>query len=342
MAGPSGVVPALQTAEPAAVSAERQALLAEKAGIKTITIGKDPVPTAADRQRFESRDTIKAARILASIGQIDMFRQIALATSLVLPNAEEEALLVDLTARYDTQFMAMKVARNAMQRGFYLPERAYPLRAVPDVPSPEKAFVLAITRQESGFDPKVRSHANARGMMQLIPSTAKAVARRLGQSYNDSRLYEPEFNMSLGAYHLGELVTRFDGSYIMAAAGYNAGPSRMSKWVSDCGDPRGPNGDPLSFIECHPFNETRNYMMRVTENVHVYRARLNGGSAPLTPWTDVQRGLPAPAVAAITAAARSASWAKMAWRPSRFGHERLTSTATTSGGAPASSSAARA
>jgi soluble lytic murein transglycosylase len=271
-------------------------LAAEKAGIKTISIGKDPIPTAADRQRFESRDTIRAARILASIGQIDMFRQIVLATSLVLPNAEEEALLVDLTARYDTQFIAMKVARNSMQRGFYLPERAYPLRAIPDVPSPEKAFVLAITRQESGFDPKVRSHANARGMMQLIPSTAKAVARRLGQSYNDSRLYEPEFNMSLGAYHLGELVTRFDGSYIMAAAAYNAGPSRMSRWVNDCGDPRGPNADPLSFIECHPFNETRNYMMRVTENVHVYRARLGGGSAALTPWSDVQRGLPAPII----------------------------------------------
>lgn len=271
-------------------------LAAEKAGIKTITVGKDPIPTAADRQRFDSRDQVRAAKILGSIGQIDMFRQIVLATSLVLPNAEEEALLVDMTARYDTQFMAMKVARNSMQRGFYLPERAYPLRAVPDVPAPEKAFVLAITRQESGFDPKVRSHANARGMMQLIPSTARAVARRLGASYTEARLYEPEFNMSLGAYHLGELVTRFDGSYIMAAAGYNAGPSRMARWVGDCGDPRGPNGDALSFIECHPFNETRNYMMRVTENIHVYRARLNGGSAPLTPMADVQRGLPAPIV----------------------------------------------
>ena len=269
-------------------------MAAEKAGATTLTIGKDPVPTQADRARFDNRDMIKAARILGSMGEIDLFRQIVLATSQVLPNAEEEALLVDMTARYDTQIMAMKVARTSMQRGFYLPERAYPMRPIPDVPAPEKAFVLAITRQESGFDPKVRSHANARGMMQLIPSTARAVARRLSVGYSESKLYEPDYNMTLGAYHLGELVTRFDGSYIMAAAGYNAGPSRMSLWIGDCGDPRGPNADALSFIECHPLRETRDYMMRVTENMRVYRARLAGGSAPLTAMVDVQRGLPAP------------------------------------------------
>ena len=269
-------------------------MAAEKAGVTTITLGHDPVPSAADRARFENRDLVKAARILGEMGETDLFRAIVLNLDTVLPNAEEEALLVDLTARYDSQVMAMKVARMSMQRGFYLPERAYPLRAVPDVPAPEKAFVLAITRQESGFDPTVRSHANARGMMQLIPSTARIVARRLGASYSDQRLYEPDFNMSLGAYHLGELVTRFDGSYVMAAAGYNAGPSRMAQWVSDCGDPRGPNADALSFIECHPFRETRDYMMRVTENMRIYRARLAGGTAPLTALADVQRGVPAP------------------------------------------------
>lgn len=271
-------------------------LAAEKAGVTTITLGRDPVPSAADRARFDNRDLVKAARILGDMGEIDLFRQIVLSLDLVLPNAEEEALLVDLTARYDSQIMAMKVARMSMQRGFYLPERAYPVRQVPDVPSPEKAFVLAITRQESGFDPTVRSHANARGMMQLIPSTAKAVARRLSVGYTESKLYEPDYNMSLGAFHLGELVTRFDGSYIMAAAGYNAGPSRMGIWIGDCGDPRGPKADPLSFIECMPLKETRDYMMRVTENMRIYRARLAGGTAPLTAMADVQRGLPAPIV----------------------------------------------
>jgi soluble lytic murein transglycosylase len=269
-------------------------MAAEKAGIKTITLGKDLVPTAADRARFEGRDMIKAARLLGQAGELDLFRALVLHLDDVLPNAEEEALLVDMVGQYDSQLMAMKVARVSMQRGFYLPERAYPLRSVPTVQGPEAAFVLAITRQESSFDPGVRSSANARGMMQLIPSTGRAVANRLGLGYSDSQLYEPDYNMTLGKYHLGELVDKFDGSYVMAAAGYNAGPSRMQTWISDCGDPRGAAADPLSFIECHPFTETRNYMMRVTENMRIYRARLAGGTAPLTAMADVQRGFPGP------------------------------------------------
>ena len=269
-------------------------MAAEKAGIKTITLGRDPVPTAADRARFEGRDMIKAARLLGQTGELDLFRSLVLYLDDVMPNAEEEALLVDLVGQYDSQLMAMKVARVSMQRGFYLPERAYPVRSVPNVQGPEAAFVLAITRQESSFDPSVRSSANARGMMQLIPSTGRAVANRLGLGYSEAQLYQPDYNMTLGKYHLGELVDKFDGSYIMAAAGYNAGPSRMQTWIDSCGDPRGAAADPLSFIECHPFTETRNYMMRVTENMRIYRARLNGGTAPLTAMADVQRGFPGP------------------------------------------------
>ena len=273
-------------------------LAAEKAGVKQIVLGHDPVPSAADRARFENRDLVKAARILGGLGETDLFRAIVLNLDTVLPNAEEEALLVDLTTKYDSQVIAMKVARMSMQRGFYLPERAYPLRDIPDVPAPEKAFVLAITRQESGFDPSVRSRANARGMMQLIPSTARVVAKRLGMPWNEASLYNADYNMSLGAHHLGELVDHFDGSYIMAAAGYNAGPSRMGLWVSNCGDPRGDKADALSFIECMPLRETRDYMMRVTENMRIYRARLNGGTAPLTAMADVTRGMAAPISAA--------------------------------------------
>ncbi len=267
-------------------------MAAEKAGIKTLTIGKDPVPSQADRARFESRDQVKAARMLGSIGELDLFRTLVLTLDTVLPNAEEEVMLVDLAAGYDGPMIAMKVARMSMQRGFYIPERAFPVRTVPAVQGSEPAFALAIARQESSFDPTVRSHANARGLMQLIPSTARAVAGHMGVPYSESRLYEAEYNLQLGSYHLGELTNRFGGSYIMAAAGYNAGPSRMQTWVNDCGEPRGDGADALSFIECMPLRETRDYMMRVTENMRVYRARLNGGSAPLTAAADVTRGIP--------------------------------------------------
>jgi soluble lytic murein transglycosylase len=266
-------------------------LAAEKAGLSTITLTKDPIPTEADKIRFANRDMVKAAKLLGEIGDVDLFRALILALDDVLPNSEEQTLLVDMAARYDSQDLAMRVARVSQQRGFYLPERAYPLRAMPAVRLPDPAFVLAITRQESGFDPNVRSHANARGMMQLIPPTARGVARRLGLSYSDAKLYEPEYNMMLGAYHLGELVDQFGGSFVLASAGYNAGPGRPAQWIGIYGDPRGANSDPLSFIESAPFTETRNYMMRVMENFQVYKARLNGGTAKITPMADLQRGM---------------------------------------------------
>ena len=185
----------------------------------------------------------------------------------------------------------MLVVRAGGAKGHILPERGYPLRDIPQVAtSAEAAFIYGITRQESGFDPGVRSEADARGMMQLLPSTARLVARRLGVSYTASQLYDGDYNMRLGAYHLGELTDRFSGSYLMAAAGYNAGPGRPPEWVSFCGDPRSGGVDPLDFIECIPFSETRNYVMRVMEGMQMYRARLNGGVVKPTLAADLKRG----------------------------------------------------
>jgi soluble lytic murein transglycosylase len=203
----------------------------------------------------------------------------------------EAALLLDAIRGYGDQDTAMKAGRAAAQRGLILADRAYPVRTPPGVQgAPELALVLGITRQESGFDPTVRSGADARGMMQLLPSTASVVARRIGVGYSPARLYEPDYNMQLGSAYLGQLVDRFSGSYVMAAAGYNAGPGRPSQWTSFCGDPRGGSQDPLDFIECIPFSETRNYVMRVLENMEVYRAKMNGGSARITLSADLRRG----------------------------------------------------
>jgi soluble lytic murein transglycosylase len=266
-------------------------LSAEKVGMKTLTIGRDPVPTEADRQRFEGREMVRAARMLAESGQPNTFKLFVQAIDDVLPSVEEVALLVDLARYYGDQDLSMKVARAGAQRGFILPERGYPLVSVPTVPgAAEPAFALSIARQETNFYPQARSGADARGMMQLIPPTARAVANRLGVPWDVSRLYEAEYNMRLGAYHLGELIDSFGGSYAMASAGYNAGPNRPAVWAAECGDPRGGSTDPLDFVECIPFSETRNYVMRTLETMEVYRARLNGGSTPLTLSLDLKRG----------------------------------------------------
>jgi len=177
-------------------------------------------------------------------------------------------------------FDGTTMARLAAQRGQVLPERGYPVRRLPESSPVEAAFALGIIRQESGFDARIKSSVGARGMMQLMPSTAKVLAKRAGvRRFRDSMLDDADFNMRLGSSYLGGLVNQFDGSYIMAAAAYNAGPGRPSSWMNSCGDPRAAKVDPVDYIECIPIGETRNYVMRVLENVEVRsRATRRAGS----------------------------------------------------------------
>ena len=281
-------------------------LAAAKAGLTEISLGKDPEITPADRARFEDRSEIRAARMLGDIGAKETFRSFVQSLATTLPDAGEAAQLVDLARAYGEQELSMKVVRTAAQHGFILPERGYPLRTPASVDGgAETALVLGITREESGFDPHVRSGPGATGMMQLMPGTASVLARRLGYSYSLSKLEDADFNMQLGSAYLGQLVDRFSGSYVMAAAAYNAGPGRPAEWTAFCGDPRSTSTDPADFIECIPFSETRNYVMRVLEATEVYRARLNGGTAPNRLAADLKRGaygygVPAPALTATT------------------------------------------
>ncbi|MGV8928920.1 MAG: transglycosylase SLT domain-containing protein [Brevundimonas sp.] len=269
-------------------------LAAEKAGQTTIALPADPVITRADVAAFEGHELVRAMRILGETGEMSLFRVFAYQLDDDLPGPAGLAQLMDLSRNYGEGFTAMMVGRVASQRGFLMPERQYPIRIPPAVAgSAPLEFTQAITRQESSFDPRARSHANARGMMQFLPATGRNVARQLGLPYSDERLYDADFNMTLGSYHLGDLSRNFGGSILLTTIGYNAGPARPPQWIARCGDPRGGTVDPVDFIECTPFTETRNYMMRVMENMQVYKARLNGGSAPLTLSADLRRGAPA-------------------------------------------------
>ncbi len=268
-------------------------LAAEKAGITTLNLPGEPDPSTEDRQRFESNEIVRATRILASIGEKNLVRVFAYHLDDTLVSPYDISMLFDLVQQSGDQFGAMMVGRAASGRGFVMPERMYPIQLPEQIPGMAPVeFALAITRQESSFDPLVRSHADARGMMQLLPATARGVARRMGRSFSDDQLWDPQVNMTLGSYHLGELLNNFGQSPLLAAVGYNAGPARPPQWTARCGDPRQAQVDPIDFIECTPFTETRNYMMRVMENMAIYKARLNGGSAPLTPSADLARGTP--------------------------------------------------
>lgn len=179
--------------------------------------------------------------------------------------------------------LAVMIAKRAAQAGIELHSAYYPLHPVAQQKLPMAAeMTLAISRRESEFDPVVISHAGARGLMQLMPATAKLVAKELDvlTKHDTARLTtEWDYNAKLGSQYLAGLAAEFNGNVVMMAAGYNAGPRRPTAWMQRYGDPRSGSPDIIDWIEHIPFNETRNYVMRVTESLPAYRARL--GKAPL-------------------------------------------------------------
>jgi soluble lytic murein transglycosylase len=202
---------------------------------------------------------------------------------------QPEGRVVRLAQRTGRPDHPVWVVRRAGAAGLMAPEEGWPT----PFPTPsdllEPALVNAISRQESNFDPEAVSSANARGLMQLLPSTAQLVARRIGVRHQVGMLTtDPAHNMRLGAAYLSDLIGRFGGALPLAVAGYNAGPGRVDEWVGTYGDPRGGSIAMLDWMEQIPFAETRNYVQRVLENVAIYRARDTGSVAgldhPMTRW----------------------------------------------------------
>jgi soluble lytic murein transglycosylase len=263
-------------------------LSAEKIGLKTITLPPDAVPTKADRAALEVRPLVRAARILHQLGEADLFKVFLRQVAVTADRAADFALLMDLSREGGEPFEAMMIGRTAAAKGVVLPERMYPLLTSPPTEGVrDLAYTLAIARQESSFDPRART-SSARGVMMLRPDTARIVAKGMGVPYADAMLWDADYNLRLGNVYLGQMVSRMNGSYLLAAAAYNAGVNRPPRWITACGDPS-MGGDPENFIECVPFGETRDYMMRVMENLEVYRARLSGGTGPLTLSEDLKR-----------------------------------------------------
>jgi soluble lytic murein transglycosylase len=265
-------------------------LAAEKAGRREIVLEKDPVPDAGDRRRFARAEMTRALRLLAAADERRLLRVFGVHYGRIVETRTELVLLVDELRALGEQEVSLLAYRRGAQHGLILHERGYPLAQPPAIAGGvEPALVLAVVRQESQFDARVRSPADARGMMQILPATGRRLARDLGMAWSDELLWNPDANMRLGSRYLGKLSGRFEGSYLLAVAGYNAGPRRPPDWIQFCGDPRASRTDPLDFIECIPFGETRNYVMKVMANYQMYRARLNGGRAKLTAERSLRR-----------------------------------------------------
>lgn len=244
------------------------------------------------RDRFESRELVQVIKRLDSLNRSDrnvIFYR-ALANELTDPGEIE--LVAEMAREHGGNQLALQIGKLAAYRGLPVETTAFPTSAIPKSAKTgqvDKSMVYAIARQESAFNPGAISGAGARGLLQLMPATAKSMAKSVGLPYSKARLTtDPAYNASLGAAFLGQLQSSFGGSFVMTFAGYNAGPSRVKTWVERYGDPRDPNVDVVNWIERIPFTETRNYVQRIMENMQVYRARL--GSPALTIHTDLKQG----------------------------------------------------
>jgi soluble lytic murein transglycosylase len=268
-------------------------LASERIGDKKVTLGAPPLPTAEDLARFNAMPVVQAMQLLGEAGETESFRHFAFFLDDQLDQPVDYEMLSALSAKYTSPDVGVRIGKAGLQRGVVAPGAAYPVLTLPisRQPQVEQAFVLAITRQESEFNPNAQSPVGARGLMQFMPATARNEARLRGMPYEQAWLTSrPEYNMTLGGLHLDTLLNQFNGSYIMTAAAYNAGPSRPSQWVRDYGDPRLGQIDPIDWVEFIPFSETRNYVQRVLENIQVYRHRLTGEPADIQLGDDLKRG----------------------------------------------------
>lgn len=241
------------------------------------TLPQDQTPSPTERATFEAKNLTKAVRGLADVPNAPYLRSFVLALAESSDFAVDRHMAAELASRLGRPDLGVWIARQAGRDRIIIMTHGYPIPNFSMPSFPERALQLAIMRQESNFDTTAESPAGAMGLMQLMPGTAREVAKQTKQTYNKGRLKtDPSYNVRLGSVYLDGLVKQFEGSYIMAAAGYNAGPSRSRQWARTFGDPRSPDVDAIDWIESIPFSETRNYVQRVMENVMVYRALLAG------------------------------------------------------------------
>lgn len=259
-------------------------LAAERAGLPTdpALAGGQALPDWR-QGTFMNSSVLEAALLFSKAGERNLAEWFLthLAENGTL---QDQKQLVALATAIRDEHIALRLAKVVAQSGDVMQDAYFPLtdlaRARHPVPT---ELVLSIARRESEFDPAVTSGVGARGLMQLMPGTAKEVAGELNMTYSTKALLDdPKYNATLGAAYLDSLIEEFGNNYILVSAAYNAGPSRVRRWLEAYGDPRGGQVDPVDWIEHIPFRETRNYVMRVMESLAPYRARLDGKVSPLT------------------------------------------------------------
>lgn len=255
-------------------------LAAARLNLKNLEISF-PKPTNAERQRFNTRIIVQAIQRLESIDYANFAKILYKELGKKIESPGELALLAIMAEKKSDYYTSLIIGKTAVFQGKKVGALSHPIGAIPksaNISATGKALVYAIARQESEFNPMASSKAGAKGILQLLPTTAKELANKHSITWSQKKFNnDASYNAMLGAYFLNEQLERFNGSYILAFIGYNAGPRRVKEWIERYGDPRGqPLETVIDWIERIPYTETRNYVMRVMENYGVYKARLIG------------------------------------------------------------------
>ncbi len=227
-------------------------------------------------ESFYKKEVVKIVYLLDELNKSKHTKHLlrGLANDNILAGSEVlAAKLATEISRFD---FAIQIAKISSYEKRFHNKYNYPIISTPKLINgrkiPESAFILSIIRQESEFDTSANSHAGAKGLMQLMPYTAKVVSKQAKLTYSKKRLTtDPEYNVKLGSHYIAGLILEYDGSYPFAIAAYNAGPKRVRYWKKINKNPQKGQIDYVDWIELIKFKETRNYVQRVLENYNVYR-----------------------------------------------------------------------
>ena len=247
---------------------------------KAFELNEQIIPTKSQRRDFYKNNLTKLIILLNELNKDKYAKDILKHLAISKIDQNSEILATNLATEIERYDFAIQIAKiSSYEKRFYNTFN-YPIISTPikinNKKMPNQELILAVIRQESEFDSTANSSAGAKGMMQLMPYTAKLVSKQAKIGYSRSKLTtNPDYNINLGSYYLATLLEEFDGSYPFAIAGYNAGPKRVRFWKKINKNPQKKQIDYVNWIELIKFNETRNYVQRVLENINVYRYMLS-------------------------------------------------------------------
>lgn len=250
-----------------------QLALTKLKGKPSLEVPVMPEPTVADKKAYEQSSLVRTAHALMVMGEERLARDFILQAIRTAKTPGMKVLIADIGQKSDDQSISVYAAREAMSDGVLLVRQGYPTLPHDYNMAVDRALVHAIALQESRFDTDIGSHAGAKGLMQLLPSTARRIAHKLRLHWHRSRLVtDPAYNVRIGSAYIHNLLMRYDDELVLAIAAYNAGPGNVKKWIKAYGDPRKFKDldKVVDWIELIPFSETRNYVQRVIENMQLY------------------------------------------------------------------------